>query len=271
MASGLGTDNFPRSVSVSRACTNHRQHLVSKKDEDDIQRPKELYRTSNSRPQICVHQSHADASLYSLIESGLMRKITPISLRRAPQYALTARSSASTPSPLPPYTTFFSPCRSLAQVQTRGDAFPEVWFTSSGPPRRTLDDCGHDTQRKPPDERTLKLGKSKSLNSTACYLAALPMANHGLNISSSPDSPNTPPHPSCLAPSTRNTLPAYNTSPFPLDTPPSSDRLWTSRIPCRVMDCAHGMGSCPHRRQRQTHNHQRAGRQKWTLDNTQPQ
>ena len=54
------------------------------------------------------------------------------------------------------------PSRSLAQV--RLEPFSEVWFTASWPAKSLADDLlgpqgeGHD--HKPPDERTLRLGKS---------------------------------------------------------------------------------------------------------------
>ncbi|KAA6412433.1 MAG: hypothetical protein FRX48_03423 [Lasallia pustulata] len=105
-----------------------------------------------------------------------MRKISTPSFRRATQYALTARSSASAPLPLPLPATFFSPYRALAHVQSRGDALPEVWFTSSGPPRRTLEDGGQESARKPPDERTLKLGKTlRTLQTLLPTLLASPL------------------------------------------------------------------------------------------------
>ena len=54
-------------------------------------------------------------------------------------------------------TTSCSPCRSLAQVQSHRDIFPEIWLPSSTPPRQH---SGVKYEDAPPDERTLKLGKS---------------------------------------------------------------------------------------------------------------
>ncbi|KAI4125322.1 MAG: hypothetical protein LQ347_005416 [Umbilicaria vellea] len=122
------------------------------------------------------HQGGIDVSARLLITVEPMRKISPPSLRRATQYALTARSSASAPLPLLPLPTFFSPCRSLAHIQSRGDALPEVWFTSSGPPRCTFEGNGHEPQRKASDERTLKLGKTlRTLQSLLPSLLASPL------------------------------------------------------------------------------------------------
>ena len=56
--------------------------------------------------------------------------------------------------------------RSLAQ--TRLESFSEVWFTSASPSRSPADDLlnlevggNGQNDHKPPDERTIRLGKSK--------------------------------------------------------------------------------------------------------------
>ena len=58
--------------------------------------------------------------------------------------------------------TFCLPCRSLAQVQPNRDVFPEIWFTTTSPPRRAPQQPGAKPKDASPDERTLKLGKSTS-------------------------------------------------------------------------------------------------------------
>lgn len=62
--------------------------------------------------------------------------------------------------PLPIRTTFFSPHRTLAQVQPTHDLFNDAWFTGSGPAKLTPEECGLKPSGPQPDDRTLKLGKS---------------------------------------------------------------------------------------------------------------
>ncbi|KAI9873991.1 MAG: hypothetical protein M1830_010313 [Pleopsidium flavum] len=88
--------------------------------------------------------------------ASLMRRLSPSSLLRGHRFALVNPTSKSPQVVLRP--TFFSPCRSLAQVRSGREIFPEIWFTSSNP-RRTPEDVGCE-DGKPPDERTLKLGKT---------------------------------------------------------------------------------------------------------------
>lgn len=58
--------------------------------------------------------------------------------------------------------TTCSPCRSLAQVQSSREIFPDIWFTSSSPPRRAPQQPGTKPEDASSEERTLKLGKSTS-------------------------------------------------------------------------------------------------------------
>ncbi|KAI9774880.1 MAG: hypothetical protein M1840_000096 [Geoglossum simile] len=65
-------------------------------------------------------------------------------------------------SPCTIVTPVFAPLnrRSLANVRTGGSALPEVWFTSSGPALWSEEHLGTGANGEPPDERTLKLGKT---------------------------------------------------------------------------------------------------------------
>ena len=51
--------------------------------------------------------------------------------------------------------------RTLAQVRSDREAFSEVWFTASGPYQQAPEESAAKAHEAPPDERTLKLGKSK--------------------------------------------------------------------------------------------------------------
>ena len=96
----------------------------------------------------------------------LMQKTRHAILSHSNRGALISRNPHSRISPISQATTFFSPCRNLAQVQSARDAFPEVSFsfTSSRSPLRTPEECGLQPDGPPPDERILKLGKSKELD-----------------------------------------------------------------------------------------------------------
>ncbi|MCJ1357325.1 MAG: hypothetical protein MMC33_007321 [Icmadophila ericetorum] len=106
-----------------------------------------------------------------------MQKRSYTSLFRQNRQPLTSRPHF----PLVPPSlriTFFSPSRNLAQVKSNGDAFPEVWFTSSSPPWRAPEEQGpgQKSDVKPPDERTLKLGKTlRTLQSRLPTLLASPL------------------------------------------------------------------------------------------------
>ena len=57
-------------------------------------------------------------------------------------------------------TTTLTPCRSLAQVRPDREVFNDLWFTSAGPLKSAPEKPGFKDPEAPPDERTLKLGKS---------------------------------------------------------------------------------------------------------------
>ncbi|KAI9859262.1 MAG: hypothetical protein M1813_007036 [Trichoglossum hirsutum] len=105
--------------------------------------------------------------------SRLMRKVAPSSLllrmqhhvSKTPLTAFGAGSSAivvTRVSPTPLHR------RSLANVQAGGNVLPEVWFTSSGPRLWSEKQVGSSGRNnEPPDERTLRLGKSEFTASLA--------------------------------------------------------------------------------------------------------
>ncbi len=102
---------------------------------------------------------HIHVSTASLVNSKQMRKIKPSNLLRTShhvlKYSLPTRQC-------PHHPPILSPCRSLAQLQTTREIFPEICFTSSSPPLRAPAEISQSTNGPPPDERTLKLGKSTS-------------------------------------------------------------------------------------------------------------
>ena len=106
-----------------------------------------------------------------------MRTPTIIRTVRANHITQSTRKQFSIPpSSLP--RTFFSPCRNLAQVQGSRDIFPEVWFRGSGSPRRTPEEVGLRSGSPPPDERTIKLGKSKNTSQSQKHSGKLLLTYH---------------------------------------------------------------------------------------------
>ncbi|MCJ1432136.1 hypothetical protein MMC27_001492 [Xylographa pallens] len=99
-------------------------------------------------------------------------------------------------------TAFFTPHRNLAQVQTGRELFGrDNWFSGSGPAHRTPEECGLQSDRPPPDERTVKLGKTlRILQSRLPTLLASPLPPEIL-------SPNITLH---LFPSTHPHLPTVS-------------------------------------------------------------
>jgi hypothetical protein len=99
-----------------------------------------------------------------VMTASVMRKFTPSALTRV-QLLHPKRAApelfASAIKPAQPTQT-----RSLANVRdVRGQDFAELWFNVAGPSLRPSEGPGSGMDYKPPDERTLKLGKSKYLDS----------------------------------------------------------------------------------------------------------
>ena len=91
-------------------------------------------------------------------------------MRKTPSVKLFAAShNVLRPGQLPRPVLGLYPCpinpvphRSLAQIRSDDQVFPEIWFTSSRPPVLAKIEGGPSAKDyAPPDERTLKLGESK--------------------------------------------------------------------------------------------------------------
>lgn len=190
-----------------------------------------------------------------------MRKTSLPNLVRAPRNVL--KLGPGTPrfgalNHQPSHSTSLIPYRTLAQVRSDREVFSEIWFTSSSPPRRVPEDGGiRPNDVPPPDERTLKLGKSMPTpwleNVYTCLI------NHPTSPSNPPIPPPLPPR---LSPPPRNPLPPHNSPPLPFHPPAPSHRLRPRSLSRRSLDRPHGLGSRPHSRQRKTNNSLRARRQK---------
>ena len=92
--------------------------------------------------------------------SRQMRAVLPTSLLSCTQHVLKLNRTIG---PVPIYiirSIITTPPRSLAQVRPDRDVFSEVWFTSS--PHTFLDGCSRNPKDAKNNDRTLKLGESKS-------------------------------------------------------------------------------------------------------------
>ncbi len=127
--------------------------------------PQHLVESSSPPP----HLTDPNVLPQATVTIILMRKTSLLHLVRAPKHGLKPQALAPSfkhlnqqPTPTP---TPLIPCRALAQVRSDRDVFPEIWFTSSSPPLRAPDNESEtkpSPNHPPPDERTLKLGKSTS-------------------------------------------------------------------------------------------------------------
>jgi hypothetical protein len=105
-----------------------------------------------------------NASVVEKLTIASMRKLsTPVSsFFRWKSFAVNTHRSIAKGLPTAALQQFL-PARHLAQVRT--DPLLEVWFTPSSPSKSPADDLlgssGNGCDHKPPDERTLRLGKSE--------------------------------------------------------------------------------------------------------------
>ena len=159
-----------------------------------------------------------------------------------------------------PQPAFFSPCRTLALVQTHHPLVSEAWFDGTNP-HRFPPGTGVRPEA-PPDERTLKLGKSM-LTSIKSFISSYYLTDC---FCSSSDPSNSPANAPSLPFTNRNSIPSHIASPLSIYTPTSSERLRSSRLPCRPLDCPCLLGQSPLFRRKVDHP-QRAHDKKW---NTSP-
>jgi hypothetical protein len=134
--------------------------------------------------------------------------------------------------PAPIYRTN-SPSRSLATVNPGLKVPPDVWFTGSAP-LRNIPPSNPDEPRKP-DERKVKLGKSKQPR----YLLPQTLANRS---NSSPYPPRTHADFTTISSATRNPLSANYSPSLSLHAPSSPHCFRTSRILSCTMDISDSMG-----------------------------
>lgn len=153
--------------------------------------------------------------------------------------------------------------RSLAQV--RPEPLDEIWFTSSAPRRSPADDLlgstatGPNGDHKPPDERTLKLGKSMYKRLPAIALTDSDSSSKTLSAST-----KYPHHSS----TTRDRFTGNLSPPLPKHTSSSSYSQRSHLLSCCFMDCSCRLGLCTYRWQRQTPGTVRKDSSNWLRNNT---
>ena len=182
-----------------------------------------------------------------------MRKLKPLSHASWSQ-SLPRFTPCASAYPHLARTTLYSQCRSLAQVRPDCEVFPEIWFTSSNSPRR----FPHDENSPPPDERTLKLGKSTILSPSSCS-----MYNFTDPHPSNPHTSISSPHAPRLSPATRNPLPADHAASLPLHAPAPPQSFRPCRLSCRSLDFSHRLRPHAADRQCQAYHPLRAYGQEW--------
>lgn len=168
-------------------------------------------------------------------------------------------------------TRSWTPSRGLAQVRTEG--FSELWFTASFPVNdksgrdegkgllRTSSDGieqgqgpGSGKDHKSPDERTLKLGRSKSSSYTSNQLTKhmfCPYTNSSCSNLSLKNPLTPPPKYPNNEPPSRDPLAEYITTPIPIDASAPARGQGASSIPSCALDCACGVGFGPYCRERE--------------------
>lgn len=163
--------------------------------------------------------------------SSLLRS-APHNVPKVPFPSITPNYRVRQSSPI----TVTRTSRNLATVNPGQKVLADVWFTGLAPRQNIPNPPGSDPQ-KPPDERTVKLGKSKH---------TLHHPIHALLICkpSSPHTPRTTPNPPSIAPPPGNPLAANNPPSLPLNTSSPPHRLRSSRLLRRSLDFTHSMG--PH-------------------------
>ena len=121
----------------------------------------ETYPTSPSLQPLNLLVLLLHALSQAAVTINLMRKALLSSLLPLSRHALRSKSPALSTAFTSLQRTGLSPCRSLAQVRTDRDVFPEIWFNSTAPIHNTSEKSSVENPDALPDERTLKLGKSR--------------------------------------------------------------------------------------------------------------
>ena len=142
-------------------------------------------------------------------------------------------------------------CRSLATVNQDQSVLLDVGFARSGF-RSSIVNPNSPEPHKPPDERTVKLGKSELSPPPTCQIQP---ANHP---ASSSNTPRTPSNPSSIATAPGNPLPSNHTPPLSLYAPAPPHRLGPRRLLRCPVDVANRMGPRASRREREAADHLRA-------------
>lgn len=199
----------------------------------------------------------ADAVDIGYMTAGLMRTRLPSSLFR-PRHAVTGAASRVV-AHAPAIAGSHVWTRSFARVQDPEILSDQLWFSSTAP-RPRPDGVGSGGDHKPPDERTLKLGKSEEL---LIRISTLYPAHLADMHNSCPDPPRAPPNAVGIAIATRHSLATNIPTSLSLDTPSSAHCLGTYRLSSCSVDLSISMGPCSGRWQCEAHHYIRAHGSQW--------
>lgn len=173
--------------------------------------------------------------------AGLMRCIPPSRLARA--HRLTARNRAAAA----PATARRHGVRAFAKVQQPEGTQTGGWFSASTPGPLPPDHKGEGG--KPPDERTLKLGKSESTAPSNDTGENFPSIDIGAHSYSNP--PRAPAYTASVSAAPRDSVAPNHTAPLSIHAPASTHRQWAHRIYSRALDRTSCLGKGSGCRQRQ--------------------
>lgn len=133
-----------------------------------------------------------------------------------------------------------TPSRCLATVHT-GRSLPSIWFKGSAPSSLpSIHDQGH---HKPPDKRTLQLGKSKIyFRQTSCANTHLVLTFLLYSIA---NPARTTANPSSISTAIRDLITTHHASPFPFHPSTFADCFWPSCVCSGALDQPDSMGPSP--------------------------
>lgn len=186
-----------------------------------------------------VRTTSSTATSQNVLNRSTTRRSRSFFARIAKPVA-TAQSSPATPSKTS------KPLTTLQEANPRN--LPEVWFNPTYPYANGAP-LGQNPNR-PPDERKVKLGKSKLYTSLAQELPQSRTKSSTFVTFSSAHPPRTTSHTPTIAAPPRNPRAEHQPAPLPFDAPASTNCLWAGRLHRRAVDITHRMEPPTHHRRR---------------------
>ncbi len=178
---------------------------------------------------------------------------TPVSLLRAPNNASKLRRSLTLISPHSAALILPIACKQRWHASVHYPKnLPDAWFNGSAPGLRPSSNPG---DHRPPDERTLKLGKSMSsltlLSEASENLRSSLLKSLNLSCSNSSSSSSCSPP---ISSTDQHSLPAYLSAALSLHASTSTHRHWSCSLRRSTVDLPTCMGTHAHCRKRKAGN-----------------